>query len=105
MNPNPEEKSSNEPERLRAELRIQQRKLDAVMERLKAQEELTNDAWELLAVLWHERQTAANPKKKLPPNETVTEKENENFFKGLRLLLNIGRHEERIKEALARLQK
>lgn len=105
MNPNPEEKSSNEPERLRAELRIQQRKLDALTEKLKAQEELTNDAWEVLAILWRERPIAANPKDQRPSDETVTEKENENFFKGLRLLLNIGRHEGRMKEALVRLQK
>lgn len=98
------EKSSNEPERLRTELRIQQRTLDAVLTRLKAQEELTNDAWELLAVLWQDRQMAAKPTGAGASNETVSEAENEDFFKGLRLLLCIGRHEDRVRSVLSRMQ-
>jgi len=93
----------NELERLRAVLRFQKRTLDAAMERLKAQEESTSDAWEILAVLWRDRKKAAKLKDKGPPDEAVTEDENENFFRELRLLLNVGRHEERIKAGLERL--
>lgn len=97
------EKSSNELEPLRAQLRIQQRTLDAVLERLKAQEELMNDAWEVLALLWRQRELAAKPDAKRSPDETVSEEENELFFLGLRF--HLGKHEDRIKEVLARLKK
>lgn len=96
------EDSSNELEHLRAQLRVQQRTLDAMHERLKAQEEQANDAWELLAVLWRQRGSAANSKGKRSHDEIVSTEENEMFFIGLRVLL--GKHEDRVGEALTRLR-
>jgi predicted enzyme involved in methoxymalonyl-ACP biosynthesis len=94
----------NELERLRAELRMQQRTLAALTEKLKAQEESTSDAWEILAVLWRDRAKAAKLKDKASPDEAVTEDENENFFRGLQLMLRAERHEERIKAGLESLR-
>ena len=97
MNPNPEEKSSNELERLRAELQRQRQTLDAVMERLKAQEELTRDTWEVLAVLWKGQELADKANAKRVPKETVNEEENEFFFRRLGAML---KHEDKIKQVL-----
>jgi hypothetical protein len=100
MNPNPEEKSSNEPERLRAELQRQRQTLDAVMERLKAQEELTRDAWEVLAVTYRKQQQAEREKAQASPEDVVSNDENTLFFTSLMCM----RHDDRIKAGLESLR-
>ncbi len=96
MNTN-ENKSSNELEALRSELQRTRGLLDAALDRLKAQEEQMTGAWEVLAVLWKIHELAEKAEANRDPKETVSEEENEFFFRRLGVML---KHKDRLKQAL-----
>lgn len=97
MNTN-ENKSSNELEALRSELQRTRGLLDAALDRLKAQEEQVSGAWEVLAVLWRGHELAEKADAKRDPEQTVSEEENEFFFRRMAVGL---KHDDKIKQVFA----
>ena len=100
MNAN-ENKSSNELEALRSELQRTRGLLDVALSRLKAQEEQMTGAWEVLAVLWKGQELADKADAKRDPEDTVSEEENEFFFRRMGVGL---KHDDKIKQVLAAMK-